>query len=266
MRWLPRRATLEFLGRLDHQVKVRGHRIELGEVEAALAAHPAVREAAALVREDAPGDRRLVAYVTRRTIPTIPRTPRHQEAPLHQLRDYLQDRLPAYMVPAAVVVLEALPLSPNGKVDRKALPAPAPDGAPSGAGAVTPPRTPAEHVLAAIWADVLRLERVGIHDNFFDLGGDSILSIQVVARANQAGLRLTPRQLFQHQTVAGLAAVAGSAPVVEAEQGIVSGPVPLTPIQRWFFERDLPDPQHWNQALLLEVRLPHRRRAPPGGA
>ncbi|HEX2517681.1 MAG TPA: condensation domain-containing protein, partial [Chloroflexota bacterium] len=253
VRWLPS-GTLEFLGRLDYQVKVRGHRIELGEVEAALAAHPAVRAAAALVREDAPGDRRLVAYVTPHE--THDSRGSQDEAPLHQLRDYLQDRLPAYMVPAAVVVLEALPLSPNGKVDRKALPAPAPDGAPSGAGAVTPPRTPAEHVLAAIWADVLRLERVGIHDNFFALGGDSILSIQVVARANQAGLRLTPRQLFQHQTVAGLAAVAGSAPVVEAEQGIVSGPVPLTPIQRWFFERDLPDPQHWNQALLLEVRLP----------
>ena len=150
----------------------------------------------------------------------------------------------------AFVGLPALPLTPNGKVDRKALPAPEGRGVAEG---YVPPCTPTEELLAGIWAEVLRQERVGRHDNFFALGGDSILCIQVVARAHQAGLQLTPKQLFQHQSIAELAAVAGTGPQVAAEQGVVSGPVPLTPIQRWFFEQGLPAPQHFNQAFLLEV-------------
>ncbi len=171
------------------------------------------------------------------------------------------------MVPGAFVVLDALPLTPNGKLDRKALPAPETAGAgEDGHGGVEQtaahpvPRTAAETTLAGIWADVLGLPlaRVGVEDNFFALGGDSILSIQVVARATRAGLRLTPRQLFQHQTVAELAAVAGTAPAVEAEQDALTGPVPLTPIQRWFFEQDLPAPQHWNQAHAVTASRPLR--------
>jgi amino acid adenylation domain-containing protein/non-ribosomal peptide synthase protein (TIGR01720 family) len=170
-----------------------------------------------------------------------------------QLRSFLQEQLPDYMVPAAFVLLDALPLTPTGKVDRRALPAP--DTArPELKEAFVAPRTPVEEKLAEIWTQVLGLERVGIYDNFFELGGDSILSLQIIARATQAGLRLTPMQLFQHQTIAELATVAGTAPALKTEQGVVTGSVPLTPMQHWFFEQQLPDPHHWNQALLLEVR------------
>jgi non-ribosomal peptide synthase protein (TIGR01720 family) len=240
VRYLPE-GSLEFLGRLDHQVKVRGFRIELGEIEACLGGHPGVREVVVLVREDHPGEKRLVAYVVA------------QEGPApsgSELRGFVRERLPEYMVPSAFVGLPALPLTPNGKVDRRALPAPEGRGVAEG---YVPPCTPTEELLAGIWAEVLRQERVGRHDNFFALGGDSILCIQVIARAQQAGLQLTPKQLFQHQSIAELAAVASTGARVAAEQGVVSGPVPLTPIQRWFFEQALPAPQHFNQAVLLEL-------------
>ena len=187
------------------------------------------------------------------------------------LRRFLQERLPEYMVPAAFVLLERLPLTPNGKVDRRALPAPGP-ARPQLEATYVAPRTAVEAQLAAIWAQVLGLEQVGIDDNFFELGGDSILSIQVIARATQAGLQLTLKQLFQQQTIAALAAVAGTTPTIVAEQGVVQGPVPLTPVQQWFFEQDLVDPHHFNQALLLEVRqalrpaLLERGRAACAGA
>jgi amino acid adenylation domain-containing protein/non-ribosomal peptide synthase protein (TIGR01720 family) len=169
------------------------------------------------------------------------------------LRRVLKEKLPDYMVPPAFVVLETLPMTPNGKVNRQSLPTPDMVRFQS-AGAFVAPRTTAESILAGIWAEVLRLERVGIHDNFFELGGDSILSIQIIARANQAGLRLTSKQLFQQQTIAELATVACITPAMQAEQGLVIGPVPFTPIQHWFFEQEIPDPHHWNQAMLLEVR------------
>jgi len=169
------------------------------------------------------------------------------------LRRVLKEKLPDYMVPSAFVVLETLPMTPNGKVNRQALPPPD-MGRFQAAGAFVAPRTTAESILAGIWAEVLRLERVGIHDNFFELGGDSILSIQIIARANQAGLRLTSKQLFQQQTIAELATVAYITPAIHTEQGLVIGPVPFTPIQHWFFEQEMPDPHHWNQAMLLEVR------------
>src|SRR5918996_4601570 len=231
-------GNLEFLGRIDQQVKVRGFRIELGEIEACLGGHPGVEDVVVLAREDQPGEKRLVGYVV------------GAEVEPDALRGYLQGKLPPYMVPSAFVVLEALPLTPNGKVDRKALPAPEWGGA---EGAYEAPGTPTEELLAGIWAEVLRVERVGRQDNFFALGGDSILSLQIISRAQQAGLQLTPRQLFQHQSIAELAAVAGVGPGLEAEQGVVSGGVPLTPIQRWFFEQGLPEPQHFNQSVLLEV-------------
>jgi amino acid adenylation domain-containing protein/non-ribosomal peptide synthase protein (TIGR01720 family) len=170
-----------------------------------------------------------------------------------RLRNWLAERLPEYMQPAAIVPLDALPLTPNGKVDRRALPAP--DSArPEMDEELVAPRSEAERQLAAIWCEVLGIERVGVHDNFFGLGGDSILSIQVIARAQQAGLRLTPRQLFQHQTIAELAAVAGSTAEAAEEQGPVTGPVPITPIQQWFFEQDLTDPHWFNLAVMLELR------------
>jgi amino acid adenylation domain-containing protein/non-ribosomal peptide synthase protein (TIGR01720 family) len=237
-------GTIEYLGRIDDQVKVRGFRIELGEIEAVLSQHPAVRETVVLAQEDLHGDKRLVAYVVAG----------QQPAPsISDLRRFLIEKLPEYMVPAAFVQIEALPLTPNGKVDRQALPAP--DTArPELDKAFVAPRTPVEAKLAEIWAGVLAVEQVGIHDNFFELGGDSILTIQIISRANQVGLHLTPKQLFQHQSIAGLAAVCVTTQGLQAEQGLVTGAVPLTPIQQWFFEQNLTDPHHFNQAVLLEIQ------------
>jgi amino acid adenylation domain-containing protein/non-ribosomal peptide synthase protein (TIGR01720 family) len=235
-------GRLDFLGRLDHQVKIRGFRIELGEIEAALRELATVRAAIVLAREDQPGAKRLVAYLTadgRR--PTVA-----------ELREHLQERLPAYMIPSAFVTLDVMPLLPNGKVDRRALPAPD-QTRPDLEDAFVAARTPVERRLSEIWCRVLRLERVGVHDNFFQLGGDSILSIQIVSQANHAGLGLTPKDVFQHQTIAELAAVAGAAPMIAAEQGLLTGPVPLTAIQHWFFEQEFADPHHFNQAVLLQT-------------
>ena len=236
-------GEIEFLGRLDSQVKIRGYRIELGDIEYALGRHPDVSEAVVVVREDQPGDKRLAAYVTARA-GSSPRP--------DGLREYLRERLPEYMIPAGFVLLEAMPLTPNGKLDRRRLPAVRYDGHERAEG-FAPPRDAKERALAAVWAGVLGVERVGLNDNFFRLGGDSILSIQVVAKARQAGLRLTPAQLFSHQTLAELAAVA--ADVAEAADVDVSLPAsaPLTPIQQWFFEQDYQDPHHWNQSVVLRA-------------
>ncbi|MFI0776429.1 non-ribosomal peptide synthase/polyketide synthase [Streptomyces sp. NPDC021212] len=240
-------GELRFVGRADDQVKVRGFRIEPGEVESALRRSPEVREAVVAVRDTGPtpenpsGLKRLVGYVVpaRDTAPTAA-----------SLRDFLGRTLPPHMVPSAFATLEELPLTPNGKVDRRALPDPDPAPAP-GADHVAP-RTPMESRIAAIWADVLGLDRVGVDDNFFDLGGDSILSIQVVSRARQSGLRLSTKDLFTHQSVAALAAVA----TTERDEGgaePVTGDLPLTPIQRWFFATHTVNPHHFNQSTLLEL-------------
>ena len=168
------------------------------------------------------------------------------------LRDYAGDRLPDYMVPASFVVMDALPLTANGKLDRRALPEP--DQTRLELEQFVPAQTRVEETLARIWSEVLGVEAVGVHDNFFRLGGDSILSIQIVSRCNEAGLRLTPRQIFEHPTIADLATIAGAADALRAEQGLVVGPLPLTPIQWWFFEQNLPDVHHYNQAVMLETR------------
>jgi len=242
-RYLPN-GELEYLGRIDQQVKVRGFRVEPGEIEAVLVQYPGVRETVVLFRETQAGDKRLIAYI----VPS-----NEQRLVTAELRDFLKQQLPEYMMPVAFVLLEKLPLTPNGKVDRHSLPAP--DTARSELDeAFTDPRTQKEKVLAEIWAQVLSLEQVSIHDNFFALGGDSILSLQIIARANQAGLQFTPKQLFQYQTIAELAVVASVTQVMLTEQSPITGPVPLTPIQCWFFEQSLPEPHHWNQAVLLEVR------------
>ncbi len=240
-------GTLEFLGRLDAQVKVRGFRVELGEVETALRAHPALRDAVVAAREDEPRVKRLVAYV-------VPAAGAPSPAP-PALRAWLRERLPDYMVPSAFIALDALPVTPNGKLDRRALPAPRQDR-PEPEPGFEAPRTEAERTLAAIWAETLRVERVGVHDNFFELGGDSILSIQVVARAAAAGMKLSPQLVFRNQTVAELAAAARAAEAPRAEDAPVAGEVPLTPAQRWFFSHALPEPGHWNQSLVLEAAGP----------
>lgn len=242
-RYLPD-GNVVFVGRRDEQVKVRGYRIEPGEIEAVLGTHPAVREAVVLVREDVPGNQRLVAFV----VPV-----EQQEVRGDELRSYLADKLPEYMIPTAYVLLSEIPLTPNRKADRRKLLSLRSTGDESAASFV-PPRTPAEETLAEIWRQVLGLEQVGVHHNFFALGGDSILSIQIVARANRAGLTLLPKHIFQHQTIAELALIAGTTANVAAEQGVVTGTLPLTPIQLSFFEQELSEPHHFNQAVLLAVQ------------
>ena len=238
-------GSLEFLGRLDDQLKIRGFRVEPGEVEAVLREHPAVHEAAVVAREDTPGDRRLVAYVANDASDQVPDLP-------VSLREYCRTRLPQYMVPATFVRLDRLPLTSSGKIDRAALPAPSP-ARPRPEGVDDEPRTEIERGLVAVWARLLGVERVGIHDNFFELGGDSILGIQLVVRAKEAGLHLATKQLFENQTIAELASVVEASPRVTAEQGAVIGAVPLTPIQQWFFAQDLEAPHHFNQGVLLEL-------------
>ncbi|KYC42721.1 non-ribosomal peptide synthetase [Scytonema hofmannii PCC 7110] len=234
-------GTLEYLGRVDTQVKVRGFRIELGEIETVLHQHPQVFQAVVIAREDIPGQKRLVAYI-------VP----HQSQPTtDELRHFLKQKLPNYMVPSAFVLLEALPLTPNQKVDYRALPTP--DFSRSIEDKFVTHRTLVEEKLAAIWSEILRIEKIGIHDNFFELGGDSILSIQIISRANQAGIQIAPKQLFKYQTIAELAAVAGLVRSVKAEQGLVTGQIALTPIQQWFFEQELSEPNYFNQSVLLEV-------------
>jgi amino acid adenylation domain-containing protein/non-ribosomal peptide synthase protein (TIGR01720 family) len=241
-RYLPD-GNIEYLGRIDFQMKIRGFRIEPGEIEAVIGQHPAVRETVVTAREDVAGAKRLVAYAVAT----------HQRGlTINELRRFLKEKLPEYMVPPLFVLIDALPRMPNGKVDRNGLPAPDTSRRELQEAFVAP-RTPGEDVLSAIWSDILRVERVGTHDNFFALGGDSIQSIQIVARANQAGLRFTPRQLFEHPTIAELAAVVNTAPTVLIDQGPVLGPVPLTPIQRRFFEQNPIEPHQYSQVMLLDV-------------
>ncbi|WP_156675154.1 non-ribosomal peptide synthetase, partial [Mycobacterium sp. E2989] len=228
-------GQLQYLGRADAQVKIRGYRIELGEIQAAVADLDGVRQAAVIAREDRPGDKRLVGYVTGSAEPA-------------EVRARLADRLPAYMVPAAVVALDALPLTPNGKLDSRALPAPEYRDAER----YRAPSTPAEEVLAGIYAQVLGVERVGVDDSFFDLGGDSISSMQVVTRARAAGLTCRTRDIFVEQTVARLARVVG---VADGDAGVTdegTGDLPATPIIRWLQGVDGPVDQ-FNQTMVVEA-------------
>ncbi|HYK41878.1 MAG TPA: amino acid adenylation domain-containing protein [Thermoanaerobaculia bacterium] len=237
-------GNIELLGRTDDQIKLHGFRIEPGEIETALRKHPAVREAAVLPREIPGLGKRLVAYL-------VPVPGEAAAAP--DLRRHLAQTLPEFMMPSAFVPIPRLPLTPNGKIDRAALPLP-PLATAGGEELVVGPRTPQERILTDIWAGVLRLRRFGIHDNFFELGGDSILAIQIIARAAREGLRLTPRQLFERQTIAELAQVAESLGPQPTDQSAATGSVPLTPIQHWFFEQALPEPHHFNQSMVVEGR------------
>jgi surfactin family lipopeptide synthetase C len=209
---------IEYLGRADYQVKIRGFRIELGEIESVLRQHPALREAAIVAREDTPGDKRLVAYV----VPKIedggwkiedggadafetPSSILDPPSSMHQdLRAFLKDKLPDYMIPSTFVVLAALPLTPNGKVDRRALLASDLTHT-ARADVFVAPRTPLEEALAGIWAGVLGLERVGVYDNFFDLGGHSLKAAQLVTRVRETfQVNLPVRSLFEATTVASM--------------------------------------------------------------
>jgi amino acid adenylation domain-containing protein/non-ribosomal peptide synthase protein (TIGR01720 family) len=234
-------GSLEYLGRVDNQVKIRGFRIELGEIETVLRQHPQVLQSVAIAHEDVPGQKRLVAYIV----------PQHQQPTIDELRHFLKEKLPNYMIPAAFMLLKTLPITANGKVDYRALPTP--DFSHHVEDKFIAPRTVIEEKLVAIWSEVLRIGKVGIHDNFFELGGDSILSIQLISKANQAGIQIAAKQLFKYQTIAELAAVVGITRQINAEQGLVTGAVRLTPIQNWFFEQKLPAPNYFNQSALLEV-------------
>jgi acyl-coenzyme A synthetase/AMP-(fatty) acid ligase/acyl carrier protein len=195
-RWRPD-GTIEFLGRSDNQVKIRGFRVELGEIEAVLAQHPAVRECAVAALEDAPGSKRVVAWL-------VPE-PDKATATAGDLRRFLAARVPAHMVPSAFVFLEALPMTPNGKVDRKALPAPDPARRELEETFVAP-ATVTEEALARIWREVLRLEQVGVRDNFFELGGHSLLMTQVISRVREAfGVELPVRKFFETPIITALA-------------------------------------------------------------
>ncbi|MDU4253072.1 non-ribosomal peptide synthetase [Pseudomonas sp.] len=235
-------GVIDYVGRIDHQVKIRGFRIELGEIEARLQDHPQVSEALVVARDGISG-KQLVGYVV-------------GEAEGDALRSFLREQVPDYMVPAQILKLARFPLSPNGKIDRKALPEPSWQGE-----AYEAPRNEREQALADIWQDVLQVERVGIRDNFFDLGGDSILSLQIVSRARQAlgeGVEIRLRDLLQYQTIAGLLEraenVAEVAPTVAVEVADDGESFGLVPIQQWMFEQQLEEPDHFNQAVLLECR------------
>ncbi|OWT48694.1 non-ribosomal peptide synthetase [Bacillus sp. K2I17] len=236
-RYLPD-GNLDYRGRIDHQVKIRGFRIEIGEIESTLHTYASVKEAVVIVREDQPGDKRLVAYVV-------------GDGNVDAWREYLKAKLPSYMVPSGFVVMEAIPLTANGKVDREALPMPEEKQINSES---VGPRNSNEQILTTIWKQVLGVKKVGIYDNFFEIGGDSILSIQIISQASQVGLKLTPKQIFECPTIAELAQVAIKTQGVQAEQGIVIGDVSLTPIQCWFFEQEHPHLEHWNQSMLLRVK------------
>ncbi|MBH0335369.1 peptide synthetase, partial [Bacillus thuringiensis] len=236
-RYLPD-GNLDYRGRIDHQVKIRGFRIEIGEIESTLNTNASVTEAVVIVREDQPGDKRLVAYVV-------------GDGNVDAWREYLKAKLPSYMVPSGFVAMEAIPLTANGKVDREALPMPEEKQINS---ECVGPRNSNEQILTTIWKRVLGVKKVGIYDNFFEIGGDSILSIQIISQASQVGLKLTPKQMFECPTIAELAQVAIETQGVQAEQGIVIGDVPLTPIQCWFFEQEHPHTEHWNQSMLLRVK------------
>ncbi|MFC5181381.1 non-ribosomal peptide synthetase [Actinomadura harenae] len=231
-------GTLEYLGRSDQQVQLRGFRIEPGEIESALARHETVADAAVVLR-----DERLIAYA----VPATPGT----ELDASDLRRFVGETLPTHMVPATVVTLDVLPLTSNGKLDRKALPAPDFQARADSRA----PRTSEEETLAGLYAEVLGLEKAGIDDGFFDLGGDSIIAIQLVSRARQQGLVISPRDVFQFQTVAELAAVAR--PAGEAEQaeleapGAALGPIPATPIMRWFGGLNGPTGDYSQRMLLV---------------
>jgi amino acid adenylation domain-containing protein/non-ribosomal peptide synthase protein (TIGR01720 family) len=237
VRWRPG-GQLEYAGRADEQIKLRGYRVELGEIEAALLDQPDVEAAVVVVREDGAA-RRLAAYVV-------------GEAQPEALRTQLRDRLPDYMIPVQWAKLAELPITPNGKIDKKRLPDPD-VGATRASPAYEAPRDELEAALATVWQSILNVERIGIHDNFFELGGDSILTIQAVAQMAERGLRVSTRQLFQNQTIAELrgslaAGPGATAPV--AASGV--GRVELTPIQRWHLERAR-HPGHFSQSLLLDV-------------
>ncbi|MGL6162074.1 amino acid adenylation domain-containing protein [Microbulbifer sp.] len=238
-------GLLHFLGRIDRQVKIRGYRVEPDEVARCLQARPQVRDAAVVNSPDSRGQNRLVAYLV------------CEEGQLDAVREALAAELPDYMLPAAWVLLPALPLKNNGKLDEAALPEPEAPAPAATEGAGDTDIDGAAAALLAITRELLGNDSIGADDNFFAVGGDSILSLQIIARAKQQGLQLTPKMIFEHQTVAALARVVERTGGPAAQSGgsaAADSDFPLTPIQHWFFGLEQPEPGHWNQSLLLDVQ------------
>lgn len=242
VRYLPN-GNIEYLERIDHQVKIRGFRIEIGEIEATLMRHSNVQDTLVNVSENQ-SNKYLVAYV-------VPKNSTFSDESKWQLEltNYLKEKLPDYMVPKTVMILDAFPLTPNGKIDRKALPAPDIRKNIN----YTAPRSETERYLARVWSEVLGYESIGIQDNFFELGGDSIRSLQIVAKAKEYDLFIKTNDIFQNQTIAELATVVQKDKVISVDQGTVLGKSPLLPIQEAFFARKLPQPWHYNQFVLLDA-------------
>ncbi len=245
-------GVIECLGRVDGQVKIRGYRVELGEVESALTSHPAVREAAAAARDETSGEKRLIGYL-------VPRGSAPAES---DLRAWLKDRLPDYMVPTTFVVLDALPMTPNGKIDRKALPDPEPARG-DGLTPFVPPRGPIEEALVAIWSEVLGRPRIGVHDNFFELGGHSLMAAQLLSRVRETfGVEPPLNDLFESPTVAGLGRLVEDAlksgvglSVPPLEKVIRDGPLPASFAQQrmWFLDQLEPGRPSYNIPVLVRL-------------
>ncbi|QUI24147.1 amino acid adenylation domain-containing protein [Vallitalea pronyensis] len=241
-RWLPD-GNIEFLGRIDHQVKIRGYRIELGEIEAQLIQHDKIKEAVVVAKEDESSNKYLCGYIV------VDHEWKVQELKVQEIKEYLAKELPDYMIPSTYVELEKMSLTANGKIDRKALPEPD-DNSNTGA-AYMAPRNKTEERLADIWQEVLGLEKVGIKDNFFEVGGDSIKAIQISSRLSKSGMKLEIKDMMSKPTIEDMSGFVKVHAKNEAYQGVVEGKVSLTPIQRWFFEKSFTGMNHWNQAVML---------------
>ena len=269
-RYLPD-GNIEFLGRIDEQVKIRGFRIELGEIEATLTSHAKVSQAVLMAREEE-GRRHLVAYLVLQennfedlvsessfTLSSGEQASILTGASLagfsEDLRNYLSQSLPDYMIPSFFIFMDKIPLTQNGKIDRNALPTP--DASVRNLqNEYVAPRSPLESELAQIWSEVLKIEKVSTHDNFFSIGGDSIISIQIVSKARAKGIYFNVRDIFNHPTIIALALIAQNQEVevvFKPDSGLTEGDVPLTPIQHWFFKSNLQNRNHFNQAVLLET-------------
>lgn len=233
-------GRLEFIGRRDDQVKIRGYRVEPGEIENAIRKCAGVRQCVVLARADRNGHKRLIAYV-------VPEGVFDREA----VKASLAAALPDYMIPGGWMTLDALPLTANGKVNKELLPELTETA--NTADVHVPPSNEIEATLAGIWSALLQKEHISMQDNFFELGGDSIITIQVVSRMRRAGYILHPRDLFQHQTIAALAACVRTELETAAEQGVLAGEAGLLPIQQWFFEQDFAAGNHFNHAVLLHM-------------
>lgn len=234
-------GLIDFLGRADHQVKIRGYRIELSEIKETLARIEGVKDALVVVEEEE-GNNHLIAYVIG-----------NAKLASAGILKTVGTQLPAYMVPAQLHILTEWPRLPNGKIDRKSLPKRDEQQLLSD-DAYAAPRSSVEQTLATIWEEVLKRSPIGIHDNFFEIGGDSILSIQIIAKARKAGLAMAANQLFEHQTIAALSLfVAEAAPSISTVDQPLIGAVPLSPIQEWFFEGHQLAPHHWNQGIAFDL-------------